>query len=598
MPAPKPPLLYANLALKVLAIAPVFFIALIIFRYSVNVPQTDEWELTNYFQKFAQSSLSLADLFQQHNEYRQFFPNLLILGLSQLTKGDVRYEMVVSFLLACLISLNVYQLGKVSIEGIRPRLWIYFAANLLIFSPIQYENWLQGQQLIYFTPVACLTTGLLVACSIRLRTGTKFIFCGALSFISTFSSANGILCFVLLLPVLVWASSRISTSTRRWLVAGWLAASVMSAGLYFYHYQKPANHPPMTEVLVHWPRALLYFLALLGGPFGVSKLFLAIAFGLILLTVFVWCGWQFSRLRSDHSSVAAMLPWLALAFYSISTAVLITLGRSGFGLQLGLAARYATFLIYLSVALVHLVPIILAHEKHPQGRFANTLAKVPVAALIAGVITIVSLPTYVAATRYLSAYRRGLLQGKACLLFINTLPDDCTMRLYPDRTALRQRANVLNQMGLLRPPLLQSDRIADIEAEPDSNPDRYGEFGQLVEVGPDKYEASGWAILPLRGEPADVVLLSLQPRDGSESVFAIATLEPRHVVAAALLRRVTSAEATWHKEFSLARSLSGEIKVSAWAFDSLTGKAYRLAGVHYIQESAQALPLPPGRGRP
>ncbi|HSS21813.1 MAG TPA: hypothetical protein VLL54_17200 [Pyrinomonadaceae bacterium] len=589
MPDSKQTHRYSSLALRILAIAPACYIAILIFKYSVNVPQWDEWDLAIYFEKFAHHTLSLADLFQQNNEYRQFFPNLIFVGLSRLTNGDVRYDMLVSFLLACLISFNVYQLGKNTIKGgTRQGLWIYFAANLLIFSPVQYENWFQGQQLIYFAPVACLTTGLSFATSARLRLETRFLLCAVLSFVSTFSAANGILCFALLLPVLVWPSAKSDFSGRRWLVVGWLSALAFSACLYFYHYRKPPNNPPLTEIVVQWQRAPVYFLTLLGGPFGLRKLPIAFAVGLILFSLFGWCCWQMWRLRSDRSVAPGVIAWLALAIYSLGTAVLITVGRLGFGVEQALAPRYTTFVIYLPVALVYLLPIIRVTGEHSSGRFINKLADLPIARLTACVIIVASLPTYLYATRCVSGYRTKLLRDKACLLFINTMADPCAKELQLDIARLQVNASRFDRLGFLSPPLVRSSQMSDIAGKPQSDPGAYGSFEQLTEVGADRYQASGWATLPQRGESADAVILSLAYPDSSDSVFTFAILESQRHTPFNLLRGSTLDDGRWRQEFSLARPASGQVKVSAWAFDSLTGKAYRLAGIHYIAQSAVA----------
>src|SRR5215210_4431088 len=124
-----------------LAIVPAILIALSILHFSVDTPIWDEWVVSGYLDKFARGTLSFYDLYEQQNEYRQFFPNLIFVALGWLTSWDVRAWMLVSFLLATLVSLSVYQLGKYSL---RRRTFTaalsFLLANLIIFSPVQYEN--------------------------------------------------------------------------------------------------------------------------------------------------------------------------------------------------------------------------------------------------------------------------------------------------------------------------------------------------------------------------------------------------------------------------------------------------------------------------
>src|SRR5918995_6429265 len=148
-----------------LIMLPVGFTALFIAIYSVDVPYADQWHTAQLFVQAAEGSLSFTHLFEQHNEFRQVFPHLLFLALGTITHWNVRYEMLVSLLLACLVSFNIYRISRVTITGTQKRLWLLVGANLLIFSPVQYETWLFGIQVVYLAPIACLTTCLSVVYS-------------------------------------------------------------------------------------------------------------------------------------------------------------------------------------------------------------------------------------------------------------------------------------------------------------------------------------------------------------------------------------------------------------------------------------------------
>ena len=149
--------------------------------------------------------------------------------------------MVVSLLLACLVSINIYRISRVTITGAQKRLWLLVGANLLIFSPVQYETWLFGIQVVYFAPIACLTTCLSVAYS-GLSPRAKLAIGVLLSIVSTFSSANGILCWVLVLPVLL-----VVCDWRRpfipFLIASWMALCLLSVSFYLYGYRTPEWTP-------------------------------------------------------------------------------------------------------------------------------------------------------------------------------------------------------------------------------------------------------------------------------------------------------------------------------------------------------------------
>src|ERR1051325_9284840 len=96
--------------LKYIWFAPAIFLAILIPQYWVDVPQYDEWDSVTLFEHLSQGSLTAGLLFKQVNEYRQFFPNLIFVELGRLTHWDLRYEMILIFVAACLISLNVRRL--------------------------------------------------------------------------------------------------------------------------------------------------------------------------------------------------------------------------------------------------------------------------------------------------------------------------------------------------------------------------------------------------------------------------------------------------------------------------------------------------------
>ena len=102
---------------------------------------------------------------------------LIFIGLAYLTNWDVRYEMLVIFLLTCIISLNVYCLSRLTLRSnFITVLFLLAISNLLIFSPAQYENWLWGIQVVVYIPIACLT-GYLVIAKKKLSLRTKLIIC-------------------------------------------------------------------------------------------------------------------------------------------------------------------------------------------------------------------------------------------------------------------------------------------------------------------------------------------------------------------------------------------------------------------------------------
>jgi hypothetical protein len=436
---------FAQTVLVCLAIMPACLILPLILKYGVDLPIWDQWDYVSFFHKFSQGTLTLGDLFAQQNEYRQFFPNLVFVGLGWLTGWDLRYEMLVSFALACLVSFNIYRLGRLTLSGSpERRTAIYLLANLLIFSPIQYSNWLQGMQLIYFMPIACITTCLVIAYS-NWSVHAKFTSCLCLSFISTFSSANGVLCWLVVLPVLAWSRSRHELRAKRWLVLTWMGGLLLSLALYLHDYQKPAHHPALSEVVIHPLKASAYFMVLLGNaldvggalflknPYETGHFIALVVTGLALAALFVWSVLQIRRnMRLAYRAAG----WLMLGAYSLGSALLVTVGRAGFGIEQALSDRYTTLILYLPLALVYLLPVILEARTTVEHRRAAKKSMLPRVLFILFLCS--QLLAYAIGARQMIAHSAIHRQDKACVLFVNIVREDClTQIVYPGVEKLR-----------------------------------------------------------------------------------------------------------------------------------------------------------------
>jgi hypothetical protein len=323
--------------------------------------------------------------------------------------------------------------------------------------------------------------------------------------------------------------------------------------------------------------AALYLVSLLGGPFAVGRWPLALAFiiGASALSAYLLSSVYLIKFKDDYKLIRLAAPWMALGAYSLGTAAMITVGRVGFGVSQSLSTRYTTFTLYLFVALVYLLPCVLENAAG-RGYFSvsrRTLLR-RVGALAAGALVLAHLTTFALVLRHnANEWRRGLLRAKACLLFIESAPDEsCLARgLHPDVRLLRERVEALARIGYLRPPLVRDGRLHDFIATANCS-DQYGSF-DLLSAGGGRYQASGRAWLPVRGEPADAVILAYGTSDEEQTTFALA--EP------GVSGEGTSGdEAGWIKVFSVDPKIVGtQLKLTAWAFDSEGGHAYRLCGM-------------------
>jgi hypothetical protein len=546
----------------------------LVLRYGVDVPYLDQWEIAPFFEKLSRGTLTLSDLFAQQNEYRQLFPQLIFVALGRLTGWNVKYEMIVSLLLACFVAFGVRRLGARTYADPLRRGLLFLLASLLIFSAIQYDNWLFGVQVVYFMPAACVVAGLLVAYSEGVGTRAAVIVCACLSAVAMFSSANGIVAWLALPPALLGARAGARAAWKRWLPF-WCAGLALCVAVYAQGYHSPASHPSTSEVLRHPFDATAYFVAFLGGPFAAGHFPLAVALvvgAVALLSYAFACAYLF-KFRDDRELLRRSAAWASLGVYSLGTGAFVTVGRLGFGVGQAVSTRYAAFSLYLLVALIYLLPCVVEDATRRGYVTAARLAWLKrLGALSAVLLLIAHVLIFVLVVKHGAAdWRRARLGAKACLLFIEVIPEErCLAELYPDARALRERADSLDRMGYLRPSLIRAGHVGALAADGGLCSDARGSFQRLSTEG-GGYVAEGHARLPRNDEPADAVVLAYGTSDDDQTAFALAG-----VGADGLWN-----DPHWRKTFPAdALPAAPHVEITAWAFDAEEGKAYRLCETH------------------
>src|ERR1041384_6398064 len=117
---------------------PAIWLGYLMFKYAVDVPFGDQWDgIAPLFAKMRSGTLGFSDFFAFHNEHRIFFPRLLIFSLAKLTNWNVRAEVALIWVLACLCALNVWRLARATGFGSAPSRWsLLLFANALLFTPM------------------------------------------------------------------------------------------------------------------------------------------------------------------------------------------------------------------------------------------------------------------------------------------------------------------------------------------------------------------------------------------------------------------------------------------------------------------------------
>ena len=281
---------------------------------------------------------------------------------------------------------------------------------------------------------------------------------------------------------------------------------------------------------------------------------------MLLVGVFLISYTYTFRAPKNQCQTYGVCVWLAIAVYSLLTAILATFSRLGFGVHQALSSRYTTFSLYFTVALISMMPIIANQLKHTERFLRYNPVSYKTISFFMLLIVIFHLLTFSITVRRMAQLRLERLQAKACLLFINYIEDECLIKkLYPDINILKQRANTLNNLGYLRPNLIASNRMLDIAGTDAYNAHDYGVFASLQRG--DRYIASGWATLPERREPPDAILLAYDNVDGHPIVFALTNIGADVGLTRSMLQGTPTAPLALAQIFLVGWTASESVKI-------------------------------------
>lgn len=544
--------------------------------FSVNVPVGDQWELVSFFDKFATKSLNLEDFFSQHNEHRIIFPKILFTILAFTSKWNIKLELGFSIFLVILTFFTLYKIAEVSHNKNKI---LFYSANaigcILIFSLVQYENWLWGFQIAWFLINACVVIAVFILTvpkkwSPSLRLSLSALFC----FIASFSSAHGLFSWLAIIPAVISVEGKVKQKITRLIL--WIIFFIIFLGIYSINYDKPGHHPDTFFFLKEPLIAGQYFLTILGVPVGKS-IFLASVSGFILLLSFLFFNICFLKdLQSKFAKKIA--PWLSISWFTILFALLTTLGRAGFGIEQAMSSRYTTVSILLIISCLQMWCLLVCEQQQEFGK--NTYQFLWLGILVT-LLTAIFIPKSVAAISQGRQIKLERTVGQTCLEVINyldesiaQLPDQCLRYLYPDSNRIRDLAKSLEGLDFRDFP----EDIAFVN-EP-STPHGHIDSPSITDLPvvvskSDNVNLAGWAILPQHSEQPKIVLIS---HDDKQSFFASAIVKLDRPDVAGVFDSDQYSQAGWEINLPLTSLPAGETIIKAWVYDRENKQFVQLVG--------------------
>ena len=454
----------------------------------------------------------------------------------------------ISFLVVQIISLCFLWL-LIRLNGERFGVWVtWLFANIALFSPIQFQNWLWPMQFAYFLPYTCLA---LCTCALYLRiaAGWKFGLAAVCALAGNYSFVQGNLIWVVTLPVILFAPGILKEGTRRKFAVSWFALGLLAAGLYFHgldrnsaepayaygHQGIPPTFSTFEQLRAHpWPTLVqmgLFIVGMFGNAVGrgfpvLDNLMLVRRAGavvLLLALVGLYAAWRNDALRERA------LPWACLLLFSFLTAAFVCIGRVWRGEYQPLTTRYTTFGTFCVVALVLLAGSVLLGETTrsgqrirafpPMGGIDCDQALNCLLGALAGIYLSIQWVSWRYGTHLMEEWEMARSRSRACLHFLGSLyaPELEYRYLGGGKEIFENGARILERLGMLNPPRATDLRLSKLGQDAgmrDSNRRVWERMDRLKDGG---WHVSGYAVCR-DDRPPDLILFCTRNADGERVV--------------------------------------------------------------------------------
>ncbi|MFN2621593.1 MAG: hypothetical protein ABR611_01995 [Chthoniobacterales bacterium] len=565
---PRPRRKHLGALLFLLALVPIVFVGFIIDRYGVDVPYADEWSNLILVERWDAGQLTLGDLIRPHNGHRIFVPRLIFLAFAEMAHGNVRAEMFFSLFVCVLTSAGIlYLLRRTVCTGWPVTLALWALINLLLFSPIQAENWLWGFQFQIFLSNLCVA-GAVIAVMANLRTPIRVALAALFAVAGSLSFGNGLLIW----PIVGLLMIARGETRRRVLIWGGVTLVILCGYFFSYHGKD------LTRAVLHWWDYPLFFFAFLGAPLAqipnTNSMAVSVILGTVLCAAYV--GLLISCLR--HGVTERVGVWLALGVYPVGGAFLAAATRAHFSAQRALDSRYTTIATILLVSLVGLAAYLYFERPSTKRKLAGLLA--------AGLGLILYAFNFVFVFRYLEVHWAVRSHGKAALQFSKALDADAIFR---ETLFLREGPEIvarylatLDRRQLTFPPRRETAALQEGENRVRRSTQEYGAFENLKRETGDLVVASGWSYLPAESRPAACVVFAF----GQNETWTAFALSDQRENRPDLPNKPNGGgrDLGWRGTFSLERLPPGATEISAWAVDADKGETFRLPGSFVVEK--------------
>lgn len=570
-------------ALLLLGLAPIILMAYQVKSNWVGLPYWDEWDTPGQqFESWCKGTLTIGELFGQHNESRKFFPRLLYFALAFAGGWDVRKEMTVLFLEVCFLGLLLWHLLRQTAGStLIATLTAWVVMVFLCFAPTQFENFLWGVQLEpFFVGVAVVAVAIvnLSGLSFARKTVINIV----LAFIATYTFANGMLLWPLALPIQHSLDPTPHRSRILWMSI-YLLVAIGAIGCYFIGYSHPAHHTTFASSLQHSADVVHYLILWMGSYLASEKInpFLAGIFVFGLLTGLALLI-LISALRNNHWRT--FYPWVLIGAYALLSGVITAFGRVGLGVQQALESRYRVFSLFAYLSLVGSGFAIYCTHVRTCGHRKKIFFLITTACTIA-LTGLCWTWSYPACLVRLHLYRQYQLDRMTALQWLRVIPDNPDLAsLFPGVDRLRERALRLEEHHLLRLPLISGQLAGQVYQPPPKGGESSGWIDACVGSN-GVLSISGWAWLFRRNRPADIVVIGCKNVAGQFKPISVLRTGSRREDVQEYFH-LPKMEFGFSRFISSANFPPGDLAIEGWAVDLKNQTAWPLSSSVTLKSEA------------
>ncbi len=422
---------------------PFLVLTLVVTRYFVDVPRWDVWELVPLIAKYYEGALTLGDIWGPHNAHRPATGRLLLLANVAFARWNHWIDLAMNLIVGALQMLVLVAfVAHTQRRTTRVHPASLVAVAVLVFTLMQWENWLHGWQVVLLVGALAVTASLLLLTDGGASTSRTAAAAG-LGLVGTASFAS---------CLLVWPLGALAILLRRtpgWprQLAGWIVISIIVVAAYMWGLPRdPAAAPEgafagwsgllllVRGVLVGVGTPMVYRVGAFMGPSGWLEwsVYAAGAAACLLALAVAVVRW-----RSDDARECTWLFPVLLCLFGIGAEAMAATGRVWMSVQAMSASRYVVFGSCVWIGLTLLLAMSVRGEPRAWrvGR-----------AVLLAVLTAVAADNWRHPAPHMEALYLHSSQGRAALL-----RDDihaAASVLYPDPGLLQARRAVLETHGL------------------------------------------------------------------------------------------------------------------------------------------------------